>query len=62
MSETGEYLCEELIDEVRRGDIPIYRALINLRELYTEGLISQQRKVDCRKDLNALMKQRMDKE
>ncbi len=58
----GDYLCEELMDEVSRGDIPIYRGLINLNELYGTGLISQQAKIDCRRQLQALLEQRMAKE
>ncbi len=57
----GDYLCEELVDEVSRGDIPIYRGLINLTELYATGLISQQAKVDCRRQLQALLETRIDK-
>ena len=59
---TGDYLCEELMDEVYRGDIPVYRGLINLNELYATGLISQQSKIDCRRKLQLLAEQRMDKE
>ncbi len=58
----GDYLCEELTDEVKRGSIPIYRALINLRELYATGLITQNQNVECRKWLHEMAKVRADKE
>lgn len=59
--DTGDYLCEELMEEVIRGDIPIYRGLINLRELFATGLISPNQRSECRRQLNDLVEHRASK-
>ncbi len=58
----GDYLCEELMEEVQRGDVPIYRGLLNLRELQTTGLITPEQTRDCKRQLNAWVEQRAAKE
>jgi hypothetical protein len=59
--DAGDYLVEELLDEIYRGDVPIYRGLINLRELQTTGLISPEQTRDGKKKLNRLIEERMEK-
>ena len=54
-----DYILEELLEEVRRGEIPIYLALINLDRLSSIG-ITQRR--GARKQLYGIAKMRMDKE
>ena len=60
--DAGDYLCEELFDEVIRGDVAIYRGLINLRELQTTGLITPEQTRVCKRQLNVLLEQRAAKE
>ena len=59
---TGDYLCEELMDDVNRNDTPIYRALIDLRRLVTIGSISKAQDLICRRKLANLAEQRMAKD
>ncbi len=62
MNTDDDYLCEELMDEVRRGDVPIYQALLNLHELRRTGLITRDQGVKYKKQLALLAAQQMDKE
>ncbi len=57
-----DYLCEELMDEVRKGDVPIYQALISLHELRRKELIHRDQGVKYKKQLVALAELRMGKD
>ena len=61
-SNLGDYLCEEIMDDVRRGNLKIYQAILSLRDVYTTGYISQGQMLECRKTLHVMVNQRMEKD
>ncbi len=55
-----DYLCEELLDRVRRQDIPVYRALLDLSEM-RGSIIPSNKATECRRELQAILEARVDK-
>ena len=54
------YLCEELIERVRRREIPVYQAMLDLNALRT--LIPREIVTKYRRELYGILGERVEKE
>ncbi len=53
-----DYLCEELLDRVRRQDIPVYRAMLDLSEM-RGSIIPDTKYRKCSRELYAILEARV---
>ncbi len=62
MDDIYDYMCEELLDRVRRRDIPVYQAMLDLSNMTAIGVIPMNKFSGCRRELQAILEERADRQ